>query len=189
MTSDTVVILDRREHVCSHVVRTVKHLVAHIHFQKTVLVGKHMYYMLIKDWLKTKKRKRNYRRWSIMYAVLIFFMGRNWYHSRYFMEAIFDGALAIEFLDGCPLFYKTPVSYLSLICEDRSMQTLELPSHTMSSVCPPSWCNLTLKSEPPKINKWNPNQKCYSPLDECQRGRMIRPDLILFPNHMMHSDN
>ncbi len=115
--------------------------------------------------------------------------GRYWYQSLYFMDTIFDWASAIEFLDGCPLFYKTPVSYLPLICEDRSMQTLELPIHTMSSVCPPSWCNPTLKSEPPKINKWNPNQKCYSPLDGCQRGRMIRPDLILFPNHMMHSDN
>lgn len=89
----------------------------------------------------------------------------------YFVDTIFDWALAIEFLDGCPLFYKTPVSYLPLICEDRSMQTLELPIHTMSSVCPPSWCNLTLKSEPPKINKWNPNQKCCSPLDECQRRK------------------
>lgn len=115
--------------------------------------------------------------------------GRYWCPSLYFMDNIFDWALAIEFLDGCPLFYKTPVSYLPLICQDRSMQTLELPIHTMSSVCPPSWCNPTLKSEPPKINKWNPNQKCYSPLDGCQRGRMIRPDLILFPNHMMHSDN
>lgn len=110
-------------------------------------------------------------------------------HAFYFTENIFDWALAIKFLDECPLFYKTPVSYLPLICKDRSMQTLELPIHTMSSVCPPSWCNPTLKSEPAKINKWNPNQKCYSPLDGCQRGRMIRPDLILFPDHMMHSDN
>lgn len=107
----------------------------------------------------------------------------------FFMASIFDRALVIEFLDGCLLFYRTPVSYLTLICEDRSMQTLELPLHTMSSVCPPSWCNPTLKSEPAKINKLNPNQKCCSPLDGCHRDRMIRPDLILPPNHMMHSNN
>lgn len=105
------------------------------------------------------------------------------------LDNICDGAPEIEFLDGCPLLYETPVPYLPLICQDRSMQTLELPIHTMSSVCPPSWCNLSVQSEPHKINKWNPNQKCHPPLDGRQRGRPIRPDLILFPNHMMHSDN
>lgn len=98
-------------------------------------------------------------------------------------------ALLIKFLFGCHLFHTTPVSYLPLISQDRSMQTLELPTHTMSSVCPPRWCNLSVKSEPAKINKWNPDQKCCSALDGCRPGRTMLPDLTLFPNHMMQSDN
>lgn len=108
--------------------------------------------------------KRSHLRHVSIYGFLIFLIeARNGYQSLDSMGTIFERASAIEFLVGCPLFYKTPVSYLRLICEDQSMQTLELRIHTMSSVCPPSWWNRTLKSETAKINKWNPNQKCYSP--------------------------
>lgn len=150
------------------------------------------------QWHKTGNMMVWLNRWENIHVVLTAhtlrsfvedLWGRYWYHSLHVLDNIYDWALALEFLNGCPLFYNTPVSHPLLICQDRSMQTLELLIYTMSSVCPSSWCNPTLKSEPPKINKWNPNQKCCSPLDGCQRGRMSRPDLILFPNHMMHSDN
>lgn len=93
--------------------------------------------------------------------------------------------------DGCPLFYKTPVSYLpSLSVRIEACRLLNYLSIQCHLFVPQVGGNPTLKSEPPKINKWNPNQKCYSPFGRVsKRGRMIRPDLILFPNHMMHSDN
>ena len=79
------------------------------------------------------------------------------------------GALVIEFPDGRLLFSETPVSYLFLICADRT--TLELPIHTMSLVCPTRRRNSTLKSEPEKINKLKPHQKCCSPFGRLSQRR------------------
>ena len=81
----------------------------------------------------------------------------------------------LSFADWVPLWMSC-LRHLS-ISQDQSMQTLELPACTVSSVCPPRQWNLSVESEPAKINETRIRN---ATLDVCPPGRTMLPDLTLF---------